>query len=162
MLKQEVIDVLNNQINAELYSSNIYLQMSNWCRVRGLLGAAAFMKGHAEEEYQHMQRIWNYLDSVGVRPTLGRIEAVDLKVESLKDLLEQAYEHEKLVTSLIHKCVDVAQTHKDYKTFNFLQWFVDEQIEEEELFSGVLDKFTIAGEDGESVYYIDRDIANLH
>ncbi|MFC6277157.1 ferritin [Psittacicella hinzii] len=162
MLKQSVIDVLNKQLNAELESSNIYLVMSNWCRTRGLLGAATFFKGHADEEYQHFKKIWNHLEDNDVRPHVGVVPAVNLQVSSLKDVLEQAYEHEKLVTSLINNCVKVAQEANDYKTFNFLQWFVDEQVEEESLFSDVLAKFEIAGTDGIATYYVDRDIENLH
>lgn len=162
MLQQPVIDILNQQINYELESSNIYLQMASWCRVRGLHGAAAFLKGHADEEYEHMQRIWNYLEENGVRPRLGVINAVELKETTLKEILEKAYEHEKFVTSAINNCVKVARDCNEYKTLNFLQWFVDEQVEEEDLFSDVLAKFEIAGEDGIALYYIDQDIANIH
>lgn len=162
MLHQSVVNILNNQVNAELYSSNLYLQMAGWCRVKGLHGAATFFKGHAEEEYFHMKKIWNFLEDNGVRPRLGEIEAVKLEANSLKDVLAQAYEHEQLVTSLINKCVETAQAANDFKTFNFLQWYVDEQVEEEQLFSDVLAKFDIAGEDGVSIYYIDKDLATIH
>lgn len=162
MLNQKVIDILNQQMNFELHSSNIYLQMSNWCRKQGLHGASKFLKGHADEEYVHMQKIWYYLLDNGVRPRIGVIPAVEINTTSLKSVLEQAFEHEKFVTASINKCVEVAQSVNDYKTFNFLQWYVDEQVEEEQLFSDVLAKFAIAGEDGVAIYYIDKDIANIH
>lgn len=162
MLKQEVIDILNQQINFELHSSNIYLQMSNWARANGFHGTASFFKAHAEEEYVHMQKIWNFLEENGVRPRLGTIPAVEMTEAGLKAVLEQAYEHEKFVTNSIENCVAVAQKHNDYKTFNFLQWFIDEQIEEEQLFSDLLAKFTICGEDGVSLYLIDQDLASTH
>ncbi|RIY32606.1 hypothetical protein CKF54_04475 [Psittacicella hinzii] len=162
MLKQSVIDVLNQQLNFELHSSNIYLQMSNWCRTQGLLGAAAFFKTHAEEEYDHFQRIWKHLEDNDVRPRVGVVPEVKLESLGLKAILEQAYEHEKFVTQSIHNCVKVAQEAQDYKTFNFLQWFVDEQVEEESLFSDILGKFEIAGDDGIAVFYVDRDIESIH
>lgn len=162
MLHQSVIDILNQQVNFELHSSNIYLQMSNWARANGYHGAAAFLKGHAEEEYVHMQKIWNFLEDNGVRPRLGTIPAVEIPNYGLKAVLQQAYEHEKFVTGAINNCVAVAQAANDFKTFNFLQWFIDEQVEEEQLFSDVLAKFDIAGEDGVSLYLIDRDLATIH
>lgn len=162
MLKQEVIDVLNQQITFELHSSNIYLQMSSWARVNGFPGTAEFFKEHAEEEYQHMKKIWNFLEENGVRPRLGTIPAVEITTTGLKPILEQAFAHEKFVTGTIENCVNVAQKNHDYRTFNFLQWFIDEQIEEEQLFSDILAKFTICGEDGISLYLIDKDLASIH
>lgn len=162
MLKPAVIDVLNKQLNFELHSSNIYLQMSNWCRTKGLLGAAAFFKGHADEEYVHFKKIWKHLEDNGVRPRVGVVPSVEIVTTDLKSVLEQAYKHEQFVTSAINNCVAVAQAEQDYKTFNFLQWFVDEQVEEESLFSDILAKFDIAGTDGIATYYVDRDIENLH
>ncbi|RIY33377.1 hypothetical protein CJP74_01970 [Psittacicella melopsittaci] len=162
MLKQSVIDVLNQQLNYELHSSNIYLQMSNWCRTQGLLGAASFFKSHAEEEYQHFKRIWKHLEDNNVRPHVGVVPAVNIETKDLRSVLEQAYQHEQFVSSAINNCVKVAQEAQDYKTFNFLQWFVDEQVEEESLFSDILGKFDIAGNDGIAVYYVDRDIESIH
>lgn len=162
MLHPDIIKILNNQINYEIHSSNIYLQMSNWCRSQGYHGAAKFLKGHADEEYVHAHKIWNFMLENGVRPTLGVVPAVEITTESLKAVLEQAYEHEKFVTNTIANCVKLSQDLNDYKTFNFLQWYVDEQIEEEDLFSTVLAKFDIAGGDGLAVYHIDKEIASIH
>ena len=141
MLNKAIIDKLNEQINLEFASSNIYLQMSAWCANKGYEGAAAFLLRHADEEMEHMQKLFTYVIETGGLPT--------------------AFGHEKHVTSKINELVEVTFANKDYSTFNFLQWYVAEQHEEETLFGGVIDKFNILGEDGRSLYLIDKDLATL-
>ena len=87
MLTQTVIDQLNEQINWEFYSSNLYLQMSAWCDSKGLEGSAAFLKDHATEEMEHMQRLFTYVSECGALPILGEIKAPPIEGESLKDVL---------------------------------------------------------------------------
>ena len=132
MLQQSIIDKLNEQINLEFYSSNVYLQMSSWCSKHGFAGAATFLLRHADEELEHMQKLFDYV-----------------------------CDHEKHVTAKINELVEVTFAAKDYSTFNFLQWYVAEQHEEEKLFNEILDKFVVAGESNKSLYFIDKDLETL-
>ncbi|TDQ59020.1 ferritin [Mesocricetibacter intestinalis] len=161
MLNKAITDKLNEQINLEFYSSNIYLQMSAWCSIHGYEGAAAFLLRHADEEMQHMQKLFTYVSETGGLPLLGKIDAPKNEYASLKEVFETTLAHEKLVTAKINELVEVTFEHKDYSTFNFLQWYVAEQHEEEKLFNGIIDKFNLLGEDGRSLYFIDRDLATL-
>ncbi|MCK3657151.1 ferritin [Pasteurellaceae bacterium Pebbles2] len=161
MLNPAIIAKLNEQINLEFYSSNIYLQMSAWCANRGYEGAAAFLLRHADEEMEHMQKLFDYVSETGGLPILGKIDAPNTEYQSLRHVLETAFAHEKHVTAKINELVEVTFAHKDYSTFNFLQWYVAEQHEEETLFNGVIDKFNILGEDGKALYLIDKDLLTL-
>lgn len=161
MLKQAITDKLNEQINLEFYSSNVYLQMSAWCYNHGYEGASAFLLRHADEELEHMQKLFQYVSETSGMPLLGKIEAPKNDYASLKEVFEITLEHEKLVTSKINELVEVTFANKDYSTFNFLQWYVAEQHEEEKLFSSILDKFNLMGEDGKALFFIDRDLATL-
>jgi ferritin len=161
MLAQEMVEKLNEQINLEFYSSNLYLQMSAWCEDRGFEGAAEFLRKHAIEEMEHMNRLFTYVSETGALPILGAIEAPPHKFESLGDIFRNTYEHECLITKRINALTHVAFTTHDYSTFNFLQWYVAEQHEEEKLFKGILDKLELVGEDGKSLFWIDKDLAEL-
>ncbi len=161
MLNHAISEKLNEQINLEFYSSNIYLQMSAWCEQKGYEGAAAFLLRHADEEMSHMQKLFTYISETGGLPLVGAIDAPKNDYQSLKEVFEIILEHEKFVTAKINELVEVTFAHEDYSSFNFLQWYVAEQHEEEKLFSSILDKFNLVGEDGRSLYYIDRDLATL-
>lgn len=161
MLTQTVIDQLNEQINLEFYSSNLYLQMSAWCDSKGLEGSAAFLKDHATEEMEHMQRLFTYVSECGALPILGEIKAPPIEWDSLKSVLEQTYEHEMFVTKKINELVDVALEEKDHSTFNFLQWYVAEQHEEEKLFKSIIDKMNLIGAEGQGLYQLDQVVGKM-
>ncbi|AAU37687.1 MULTISPECIES: non-heme ferritin [Basfia] len=161
MLKKAIIDKLNEQINLEFYSSNIYLQMSAWCSNHGYEGAAAFLLRHADEEMEHMHKLFTYVSETGGLPLLGKIDAPQNEFKSLRDVFEITLKHENLVTAKINELVEVTFANKDYSTFNFLQWYVAEQHEEEKLFNSIIDKFNLLGEDGRSLYFIDKELATL-
>ncbi|SFN42240.1 non-heme ferritin [Xenorhabdus japonica] len=161
MLKQEMIKKLNEQLNLEFYSANLYLQMSAWCSDNGYEGAAAFLRTHSQEEMQHMQRLFDYLGDTGSMPVLGAIQAPPVKFNSISDVFNQTYEHEKLITEEINKLAHVAMTTQDYSTFNFLQWYVAEQHEEEKLFKSILDKLGMVGESGKALFLLDKELKGL-
>ncbi|MDP8161995.1 non-heme ferritin [Pasteurella skyensis] len=161
MLKQSIIDKLNEQINLEFASSNIYLQMSSWCAYHGYEGAAEFFLRHADEELEHMQKLFDYVIETGGLPLLGTIEAPRTEFESLQQIFEITLEHEKFVTSKINELVEVTFDSKDNSAFNFLQWYVSEQHEEETLFNGIVDKFNMIGGDKLGIYLIDRELVTL-
>ena len=161
MLSENVIKLLNDQMNLEFYSSNLYLQMSAWCEQQGFEGAAKFLSAHAAEEMQHMRKLFTYLNETGAQAIISAIEAPSHEYKSLKEVIEITYEHEKLITSKINELVGKTFEEKDYSAFNFLQWYVAEQHEEEKLFSSIIDKFNLVGEDGKALFFIDRDLATL-
>ncbi|MCJ8297457.1 MAG: non-heme ferritin [Pseudomonadales bacterium] len=161
MLSSQMTERLNEQINLEFYSSNLYLQMSAWCEDRSFDGAAMFLRKHANEEMEHMKRLFTYVSETGGLPLLGSIQAPPHNFQSLRDVFEQILEHECLITKQINNLAHVAFSSQDYSTFNFLQWYVAEQHEEEKLFKGVLDKLTLVGDDGPAMFLIDKDFAQL-
>jgi ferritin len=161
MLSSSMVQHLNEQINLEFFSSNLYLQMSAWCEDRGFEGAAEFLRKHADEEMQHMHRLFTYVSETGALPILGSIEAPRHDFESLGDVFRETYKHEQMITERINKLAHVAFTAQDYSTFNFLQWYVAEQHEEEKLFKGILDKLELVGENGQALFFIDKDLAVL-
>ncbi|RCU51164.1 MULTISPECIES: non-heme ferritin [Corallincola] len=158
MLAKPMIEKLNEQINLEFFSSNLYLQMSAWCEDKGFEGAAEFLREHATEEMEHMNRLFTYVSETGAMPIIGGIASPAHEFESLKDLFEKIYEHECLVTSAINELAHVAFTSHDYSTFNFLQWYVAEQHEEEKLFKGILDKIDLLDNDRKLLFFIDKDL----
>ena len=161
MLKQNVLDKLNQQINLEHYSSNLYLAMSSWCKAQGLDGAAAFLAAHSAEELTHMHKLFGYVNETGAQAIVSEIDAPDNTYKDLKEVFQKTYEHEQFITEKINELADLTLTEKDFASFNFLQWYVSEQHEEEALFKGILDKMTIIGLDGKGLHMIDREIANL-
>ncbi|MEM6582132.1 MAG: non-heme ferritin [Pseudomonadota bacterium] len=161
MLSQKMVDRLNEQINMEFYSSNLYLQMSAWCELEGLEGSAEFLRDHATDELTHMQRLFSYVNECGSLAQIGQIDAPPTHYESIEDLFEKTYEHEQFVTQRINDLADVAFSEKDYSTFNFLQWYVAEQHEEEMLFKSILDKIKIIGTDGQGLYLFDQEIKQM-
>lgn len=161
MLKAEMIEKLNEQMNLELYSSLLYQQMSAWCSYHSFEGAAAFLRRHAQEEMEHMQRLFAYLIDTGSLPRINAVPAPDNDYSSLDNLFNATYEHEQLITRKINELAHAAMTSQDYPTFNFLQWYVSEQHEEEKLFKSVLDKLSLVGKSGEGLYFVDKELSTL-
>lgn len=159
MITDKMTGALNKQLNLELYSANLYLQMSAWCECNSFEGAASFLKAHSREEMQHMHRFFDYLTDIGTMPLLASIEAPPTSFSSLNQILAQAYDHEKKITISIHELAHLSITSADYSTFNFLQWFVAEQCEEEKLFKFFLDKLNLVGNSGQSLFFIDKEMA---
>ncbi|MCE2572874.1 non-heme ferritin [Motilimonas eburnea] len=161
MLKPTMIEKLNEQINLEFYSSNLYLQMSAWCEDRGLEGAAVFLRGHAKEEMEHMHRLFTYVSETGALPILGAIDAPPHEFESLAHVFHMTLEHEQMITQKINELAHVAFSSQDYSTFNFLQWYVSEQHEEEKLFKTIIDKLELLGDNKQALYFMDKELAEL-
>lgn len=161
MLKNEMIEQLNEQMNLELYSSLLYQQMSAWCSYNSFEGAAAFLRRHAQEEMTHMQRLFDYLTDTGSLPRINTIPTPFAEYDSLDTLFRATLEHEQLISRQINALAHFAMTTQDYPTFNFLQWYVAEQHEEEKLFKSVIDKLSLAGKSGEGLYFIDKELSTL-
>lgn len=161
MLSQTMIDKLNKQINLEYYSSNMYLQMASWCESQGLDGCNNFLRRHAHEEMEHMQRLFDYVNETGAMAILGSIDAPPHEFATIKDVFLATYKHECAVTQKINALVHTAFAEQDYSTFSFLQWYVAEQHEEEKLFKSILDKINMIGTENKGLYFIDQEVAKL-
>lgn len=161
MLSQTMIDRLNEQINLEIFSAHLYLQMSSWCAYKALDGCATFLSQHADEEMMHMRRLISYLQETGALAILGSMEAPPKEFTSLQEMFEKIYAHELFITGKINDLVHLATTESDYSTVQFLQWYVAEQHQEEFLFKGILDKIKLIGTEGQGLFFIDREIAAL-
>lgn len=161
MLKPEMIEKLNHQLNLEFFSSNLYLQMSAWCDDKSFTSIARFLREHAKEEMQHMQRLFDYLSGTGALPIIGVIDAPESQYSSVLEVFQKTYKHEQLITNNINELVHLALTTQDYSTFNFLQWYVAEQHEEEKLFKTILDKLALVGENKGALLFLDKDFGQM-
>lgn len=161
MISENMVNALNKQIGIEFFSSNIYLQMSAWSDNQGLEKCAAFFRTHAAEEQVHMHKIFDYICEKGALAIVGKIDQPPTDYSSIHKVFQSAFDHEKFVTKSINDLVSIAYEEKDWATFNFLQWFVEEQVEEEGLFQKVLDKVKLIGDNSDSLYFIDQEIGNI-
>ncbi|AFP85675.1 ferritin-like protein [secondary endosymbiont of Heteropsylla cubana] len=161
MLKEEMAKKLNEQLNLELFSANLYLQMSAWCNDKGLEGANYFFKMQSNEEMDHMRRLFDYLGDSGIMPTLTALDAPLVNFSSLSKLIKSAYEHEQMITIKINNLVHVALTLQDYSTFHFLQWYIAEQHEEEKMFKSVIDKLALVNNNSSGLMFIDQDMKKM-
>lgn len=162
MLSKEMYKLLNSQINLEFYSSNLYLQMSSWFYKNGYEGCGDFMREHADEERMHMNRLFDYVIETGEYAIIDEIEAPRAEFANLKEVFEATLEHEQFITQKINEVTGAAFKANDFSTFNFLQWYVAEQHEEEQLFRGILDKIELIGIDNkQGLFMIDQELAKL-
>lgn len=158
-MEEKMVEALNKQMNAELYSSYLYLSMSAYFEAEDLSGFANWMRVQAKEELSHAMKFYDYLVQRGARVTLTEIEAPPKEWDSALAVFEHVYEHEQMVTGLINGLVDLAISLSDHATNNFLQWYVAEQVEEEESASGVLQKVRMAGETPSGIFMVDNELS---
>ncbi len=161
MINLKVQSAINEQIKKEEYSSRLYLAMAIWCETSGYPGAAKFLYEHADEERMHMMKLVHYVNDRGGNAQLMDIEQPTSKFESLLDVFEKVMEHEKYITESINNLYEVALTEKDYTTSNFLQWYITEQLEEENLFNTILDKIKLVGTDKAGMFHIDKELDGM-
>ena len=161
MLSDTLQNALNKQIAEEAYASDYYLSMASWCEVKGLPGTASFLYDHALKEREHMMKLFRYVNAAGGHALLQKGEQALDKFKSLLNVLELVLEHEISVTACINKLVDVCLKEKDYSTFNFLQWYVAEQHEDERLLKSLLDLIKMAGTEGRGLFLVDHEIGKL-
>ena len=159
MISEKMVAAINDQINAELYSSYLYMSMSSWASFKGFKGGANWMFIQAREEMTHAWRLYNYVNRQGEHAILSAIEGPETKFKSLTHVFEETLAHEKKVTALINQLVDLAVKEKDHATEIFLQWFVTEQVEEEENAKALLDRLKLAGETGGGLFMIDNELS---
>lgn len=159
MLDAKVAELLNTQINKEFYSAYLYLDFSNYYVEQGLDGFANWYKVQAQEERDHAMLMLQYMQNNGCKVTLEAIDKPDKVFAGYGDPLKAGYEHEQYVTGLIHTIYDAAHQVKDYRTMQFLDWFVKEQGEEETNAEGLIKKFELFGSDAKALYMLDNELA---
>lgn len=162
MLSKKITDALNKQIAMEQFASSYYLSAASWCAVAGFDGASAFLFRHSDEERMHMLKLVHYLNDHGGHAQSPSVGKVPEKFKSLPDLFKDILKHELEVSEAIHELSDFCFKEKDFSTFNFLQWFLQEQREEERLFTLVNDKFALVGKDGQGLFLVDQYLKSLN
>ena len=157
-LTKKMQAALNQQITDELYSSYLYLSMAAYFEKEGLKGFGAWMRKQTVEEAEHGMKIFDYVLSQGGKVSLDAIKAPQREWKSPATVFEHVYRHERDVTSLIHNLRKTAQKEKDKKTFKFLKWYVDEQVEEEATSLDILKKLKAIGKNKEKMEQFDSKI----
>jgi len=158
MLTSKTQDALNEQINAELFSSYLYLSMSAHFDSQNLAGMANWMRVQAQEELAHAMKFFAFVNDRDGRVLLKRIETPKTEWESPLAAFEDALGHEQKVTGLINNLVDLALEEKDHATNTFLQWFVTEQVEEEATAKTIVDKLKLIGNNPGALYMLDGQL----
>jgi len=162
MLNDKMVAALNKQILEEAYSSNLYLSMASWCEVNGMNGCSDFMYEHAVEEREHMMKIFRYVNEMDAQAIVPALPQPPTEYASIQDVFSSTYKHELIVTASINSIVALCNELDDYATLGFLQWFVEEQREEEATFKEILDKIKLIGDGPQSLYYIDMEIDKIN
>lgn len=161
-MSDKMLNALNKQIQEEFFSANIYLSMASWCEKEGLNNCAEFMFEHFEEEKIHMLKFVRYINEMGGHAIIPPLEQPQKDFESLQNLFKTAFEHEKHITSCINNLVKLATQEDNFQAINFLQWFVQEQMEEEVIFQEILDKIRLIGDSPSSLYFIETEIDKIN
>jgi len=158
MIKDKIEKALNSQINAEMYSSYLYLSMSSYFSSINLNGFATWMRVQAQEELTHAMKFYDYVIERGGRVTVAAIEAPPAEWDSPLQVFEHVYTHEQKVTGLINDLVNLAIAEKDHATTAFLQWFVTEQVEEESSADEIVQKVKLVGDQGAGLLMLDQEL----
>ncbi len=157
-ISEKVQSAINNQLSNELYSSYLYLSMSAHFESANFKGFAKWMRNQAQEELMHAMKLYDYLVRRSGRVQLKAIEAPKNSWASPVQVFEEAYEHEMKVSQMINDLVQLALTEKDYATENALQWFVNEQVEEEDTANDIVSKLRLIGDDKSNLLLLDREL----
>lgn len=160
MLSEKMAGALNDQINAEFYSSYIYLSMSSYFQSISLAGFASWMKMQTQEEIFHAMKLFHFVNERGGRVILKAIDAPQTAWQSPLDVFKHVLAHEQKVTALINNLVNIAQDERDHATNIFLQWFVSEQVEEEANVGSVLEKLKLIGSETSNLFILDQDLGS--
>ena len=159
MLTEKMQTALNGQLNAELYSSYLYLSMNAYFKSVNLDGFANWMHYQAQEELEHSMKFYDFIIQRGGKVVLTQVEAPPTEWDSPLAVFEATLAHEQKVTGLINDLVEIALEERDHASHIFLQWFVSEQVEEEESVGGVLEQLKLMGDAKGGLFMIDRELA---
>lgn len=158
MINEKVGNIINEQINKEFYSSYLYLSMSAHFSDIGLLGFANWTRIQAQEETAHAMLMYDFLIDRGYKVKLSAIDATPNKWGSNLSIMEEILKHEVYVTGLINNIYSIAEEAKDRATMSYMNWFIDEQVEEEANSKEIIDKLKLIGDDKSALYLLDKDL----
>lgn len=159
MLNEKMEAAINGQINAEIYSSYLYMSMATWFDAQSLPGMAHWMRVQAQEEMTHAFKLYNYVNERGGRVILSAIDGPATEWDSPLAVFQAVAEHEAKVTGLINGLMDLALELRDHASSSFLQWFVDEQVEEESSASDTVGQMKLAQDNPSALLMLDKDLA---
>ncbi|MBT1701689.1 ferritin [Chryseosolibacter indicus] len=160
-LQDSVIDLLNEQIAMEAHSSATYLSMAAWCYAQGLNGSGYFFKKQSDEEREHMLKLFHYVADAGGLPVSPDVTKIERSFEGLRDVFVKSLEAEIAITTNFNRISDHCYKVKDFQTARFLQWYLDEQLEEEQQARRCLEIYDIIGTDAGGLYRIDKEVYKL-
>lgn len=157
-MNTKLLKEMNEQINKEMFSGYLYLAMAAHFEAQNLSGFAGWMEVQAKEELEHAMKFYSFLIDLGEKVDLSAIDQPQKEFGTPTQVFEQVLEHEKFVTGRIHMLYEIALEGKDYATQVFLQWFVNEQVEEEKNATEILETLKLAGESGNFLFMLDRKL----
>ena len=159
MISERLFTELNKQMNFEFYSAHLYLAMAAYCAAEDFDGFSNFFKVQAEEEKFHAMKFYNYINEMNGRVKLDGMPNPQNDYKSLLDAFKISYAHEKIVTSKIYNLTDIATDEREHATISLLKWFIDEQVEEEATFNGLIKRLGRINDDPTSIYMLDNELA---
>ena len=159
MISEAINSVINEQINKEFYSGYLYLSMSAYLREIGLFGFASWMKLQAKEEVAHGLKLFDYLIERNSFVTLKQIKAPEFEFNGVTSIFNHIYDHEKCITSSVMKVAKIAEDECDRTTLSFIDWFIQEQIEEEQAVKSIINRLELFGDDSASLFLMDQELA---
>lgn len=160
-ISSKIAKAINDQIAYEASATQAYVAIGSWCERTGYDGSAMFFFEQATEENTHMLKFVHYLNNAGAEAIIPATEKPQGNFDSIESTFRAGLKSEQKVTKLINNLVEFVEREKDRATYSFLQWFVNEQIEEETLFETILQKFEIIGRDKLAIYQIDQSLASI-
>ncbi|HAX99136.1 MAG TPA: ferritin [Candidatus Atribacteria bacterium] len=158
MMSKKLEEAINEQIKNEFFSGYLYLSMATQAEEMNLPGVAHWFQVQAKEEQEHGMKFYDFINDRGGRVLLKAIDQPETEFKNVLDMFEKTLEHEKLVTSMINNLYEVALKEKDYPAQIMLQWFIDEQVEEEKNASDIIATLKMIGEKGHGLHMLDRDL----
>lgn len=159
MLDKELLDALNDQMNHEYYAAHAYMAMAAYCNYHSYDGFANFYIEQAKEERFHGQKIYDYINDRGEKAVFSSLEAPKVEFNSILETFEDGLKQEQDVTQRFYNLSEIANRLKDYATISFLNWFLDEQVEEESTFETHIDYLKRIGDDCNALYLYEKDLA---
>lgn len=160
MATEKLLNALNDQFNFELLSGYYYMEMAAYCSAENMNGFAHFLIEQAKEEYEHAMKFYEFINDMDGRVKTQAIEEPKSDYNSFLEVFEEGLKHEKLVTSKIENLLDIAKEENNYQTIHFLQWFIEEQLEEENAMKDIIFKLKNIGDKFHGLYMLDRELGS--
>ena len=160
MASQKILDALNQQLNKEMFSSYLYLSMAAYFDSKNLSGMSSWMRFQSEEEYEHAMKFYDFILRIGGEVKLTSINSPQTDWKSPLKIFEDSLAHEKFISKSIHEIMDLAIDEGDHPTKSFLQWFVDEQVEEEDSVQQIVENFRLIGDSKGGLFMLDRELGS--